>query len=58
MNLETLKKVEKGEDYEPKKPNSEKNMVPPFLKKNFKIRVPRRNNKHYKILTSRRRSRK
>ena len=58
MNLEILEKVEKGEDYEPKKPNPEENMIPPFLKRNFKIRVPRRNNKHYKVLISRGRSRK
>ena len=58
MNLEILKKVEKGKDYEPEKSNSKKNMIPSFLKKNFKIRVPRRNNKYYEILISRERSRK
>ena len=57
MNLKILKKVEKGKDYELKKSNPKKNIIPPFLKRNFKIRVPRRNNKHCEILILRRRNR-
>ena len=57
VNLEILKKVKEGEDYESKKSNPKKNMIPPFLKRNFKIRVLRRSDKYYKILTSRGRNR-
>ena len=58
VNLEILKKVKKREDYELEKPNFEENMVSPLLKKNFKIRVSCRDNKYYKVLILRRRSRK
>ena len=58
VNLEILKKIEKREDYEPGKPNPKENIIPSFLKKNFKIRVSRRDNKYYKILTLRGRNRK
>ena len=58
MNLKTPEKVEKRKNYEPKKPNSKENIVPPFLKKNFKIRIPRRGDKYYKVLISRGRNRK
>ena len=58
MNLEISEKVRKKKNYESEKPNSEENIVSSFLKRNFKIRVSRRNNKYYKILTLRGRSRK
>ena len=57
MNLEILKKVEEGEDYEPEKPNPKENMISSFLKRNFKIRVPRRGDEYYKVLILRRRNR-
>ena len=50
VNLEILKEVGEGEDYEPEKPDPKKNIILPFLKKNFKIRVPRRGNKYYEVL--------
>ena len=58
VNLEILEKIGEGEDYELEKSNPKENMVSSFLKKNFKIRVPRRSDKHYKILILRGRSRK
>ena len=58
MNLKILEKVKKGENYEPEKPNPKENMIPPFLKRNFKIRVFRRSDKYYKVLILRGRIRK
>ena len=58
VNLEILEEVEKEEDYELKKFNPKENMVPPSLKRNFEIYIPRRGDKYYEILTLRGRSRK